>query len=201
MVYPMNDNKEKKLTEENKWVESIKNTFQTANAFVQRERRVIVELRKDLIPPFLSYAKEYLSCKHFSHMSCVDWLEEGEFELVYLLWSPEKRIQLTAKCRIPRDDPKFVTVQEFWRQANTYEREIHEMYGIFFEGNADMDRDFILEDWDEIPPMRRDFDTKEYVKKAFFERGDREKDHKDVRDVISERSGEDIPEYAKKYSR
>ena len=32
------------------------------------------------------------------------------------------------------------------------------------------DGDLILEGWDEIPPMRRDFDTKEYSEKTFYPR-------------------------------
>ena len=57
-----------------------------------------------------------------------------------------------------------------------------------------------MEDWDDIPPMRKEFDTLEYVNDSFWEREGRE-DAKDVRETIAERSGEDIPDFAKKYSR
>ena len=48
--------------------------------------------------------------------------------------------------------------------------------------------------------MRRDFDTAAYAKDAFFERPSRE-DALDVREEIIKRSREEIPDFAKKYSR
>ena len=86
-----------------------------------------------------------------------------------------------------------------WRQANTYEREIKEMYGIEFPG-LEAPKDFLLEDWTGMPPMRRDFDTASYAKDTFYNRPGRE-DARDVREEIARRSGEDIPDFAKKYSR
>jgi NADH-quinone oxidoreductase subunit C len=53
-----------------------------------------------------------------------------------------------------------------FRHAQTYEREIHEMYGVFFEGNARLTPLF-LEHWRGPPPMRRDFDTRKYVEETF----------------------------------
>ena len=183
---------------ENKCAEQIKTTFNSAEIDVRREKRVFVKLRADLIPPFLSYTKEYLDFKHLSHISCVDWIEENEFELVFILWSYEMQVQIIAKTRIDRSDPKFVSLKKFWPQAETYEREIHEMYGIHFEGN-DRLGEFILEDWEGPPPMRRDFDTIKYSQETFYQRPGRE-DAKSVRDVISKHSGEEVPDFAKKFT-
>ena len=73
------------------------------------------------------------------------------------------------------------------------------MYGVQFQG-LEAPQDFILEDWDGPPPMRRDFDTEAYADETFFHRPGRE-DAQDVRETITERSGEEIPDFAKKYSR
>ena len=89
--------------------------------------------------------------------------------------------------------------KDIWRHANTYEREIREMFGIDFPGLV-ANKEFILEDWQDMPPMRRDFKTKEYVDDHYFERPGRE-DAQDVRETIADRSGEVIPEFAKKFSR
>jgi len=48
--------------------------------------------------------------------------------------------------------------------------------------------------------MRRDFDTEAYANETFFHRPGRE-DAQDVRETITKRSGEEIPDFAKKYSR
>jgi NADH-quinone oxidoreductase subunit C len=186
------------LEKENKLLEQIKKTFHSAEVEVKREMRVAVQLRSDLIPPFLSYAKEYLEFKHLAHISCVDWLEDNELELVFILWNYELQIQIIAKTRIARENAQFVSLKKFWNQADTYEREIHEMYGVNFEGNNNLG-EFILEDWEGMPPMLRDFDTIKYSKETYYQRPGRE-DAQSVRETITKHSGEEVPEFAKDYT-
>ncbi len=189
----------KKLESENEIKNSISSTFRTAKVKIQREHRITASLRSDLIPPFLSYLKDYLGFTHLSHYSCVDWIEENKFELVFLLWNYEKKTLLIAKTKIDREKPEFVTISHIWPQAETYEREINEMFGVYFEGNARLG-EFILEDWENIPPMRKDFDTVEFARDNFSSRTGRE-DARDVRREIAEKSGEEIPEFANKFSK
>jgi NADH-quinone oxidoreductase subunit C len=188
-----------KFEKEQQIVDQLVNTFQNLSGKVKRERRIEVSVSKRLIPSVLSYVKDQLSFTHMSHMSCVDWLEDEHFELIYILWSPEYKVQLLVKTLINRENPSTENVDMIWGQLNTYQREIREMFGIEFTGMEGR-QEFILEDWDDMPPMRRDFDTAEFIKEAYFERPGRE-NAKNVRDEIAERSGEDIPDFAKKYSR
>ena len=116
---------------------------------------------------------------HLAHISCVDWLEENKFELIFSLLNYDSKVMILAKTFIDRENPEFVSHTNYWNHAETYEREIHEMYGINFKGNERL-TEFILEDWEGLPPMRRDFITNEYVKETYFEREGRE-DAKDVR--------------------
>jgi len=166
---------------------------------VKREKRVEIFTSTNAIEDVLLYTKNSLGYIHFTQLSCVDWIEENEFELVYIIWSPEDKITLLIKVRLDRDNPVAPNIDYIWRHANTFERELREMYGIEFEGLVG-DKDFILEDWIEMPPMRRDFDTMEYSKRTYFDRPGRE-DAQDVRETIRQKNGEDIPEFAKKYSR
>lgn len=161
--------------------------------------RVDVHVKKETIPSILFYLKEEMGYVHLSHISCVDWLEEGEFELVFIVWSPVDKLKVFVKTRLDRENPVMENIDMIWRQANTYEREFREMFGIQFTGLVAPD-EFILEDWQGPPPFRRDFDTAEYAKKTFWTRPGRE-DAQDVRETISERDGEEIPDFAKKYSR
>ena len=170
----------------------IKQIFHTAQVEVGTDGRVDVELRKDLIHPFLSHAKTYLKFGHMSHMSVVDWLEDNELELVWILWSYEEKIQLFARTRIPRENPSFITTQKLWRQAHTYEREFHELYGVDYEGHNEL-TDFVLEDWDGPPPMRRDFDTVAFVNERFLWREGRE-DARDVRIQIADANDTPVPD-------
>jgi NADH-quinone oxidoreductase subunit C len=187
------------LNKEQQIVDHLVGTFQNLSGKVKREKRVEVSIEKKQISSVLNYVKDHLGFIHFSHMSCVDWIEDEYFELVYILWSPEQKVQLLVKALVDRENASTENVDMIWRQANTYQREIREMYGIDFIGMKGA-QDFILEDWDDIPPMRRDFITDEYVKEVYFERPGRE-DAKDVRETLTKRSGEEIPDFAKKYSR
>jgi len=167
--------------------------------FNMNERRIDLYIDKKSISSILFYLKEQMGFKHLMHASVVDWLEEGELEVIFLLWAPKEKISVFVKTRLDRENAKMDNLDMIWPQLNTYEREFKEMYGIEFEGLEAPD-EFILEDWDGPPPMRRDFDTAAFAKDVYSERTGRE-DAKDVRETIAKRSGEEIPDFAKKYSR
>ncbi len=161
--------------------------------------RLDVKIPKNKVPAILFYLKDEMGFKHLVHITCVDWIEEEKFELIFIVWSPKEKVKVFVRTELDRNNPVMDNIDMIWRQANTYERELREMFGIQFEGLV-APKEFILEDWDDIPPMRRDFDTEAYAKKRFFERPGRE-DAKDVRQTIAERTGESLPDFAKKYSR
>jgi len=132
---------------------------------VQRERRIKIIIDKMGVLPFLAYIKS----KGFGHLTainCVDWIKENEFELVYHLWSYKDKIHIMVKTRIDRKSPVFETASDIYPVAQTFEREIYEFFGVDFKGNKRL-IPFILEDWDDIPPMKKDFDPIKYSKEHF----------------------------------
>ncbi len=166
---------------------------------VIRKGRVEVFINKETIPSVLLYVKEQKGYHHLSHVACIDWIEQGEFQLTFNIWSHTDKILLYVKTRVDRDNAVMENLDGIWPQLNTYEREFRELFGIEFTGLVG-DKEFVLEGWDDIPPMRRDFDTVQYSKDHYYFRPGRE-DAKDVRKVIADRSGEEIPDFATKYSR
>ena len=177
----------------------IKGSFPNATSEEFEGNRLDFSVESQCIPSILNYLKDMLGYVHLSHITCVDWLEDGEFEVIYILWSPKDKMKVFIRTRIDRENAVLPNIDMIWRQANTYEREMREMFGIEFPGLVG-DKDFLLEDWDGPPPMRRDFDTAAYAKDTFFERPGRE-DALDIREEIIKRSREEIPDFAKKYSR
>ncbi len=161
--------------------------------------RLDIIVQKNTVPSLLLYLKNEMNFIHLSHVSCVDWLEEGELELVFIVWSPTEKIKVFVRTRIDRDNAIMENMDMIWPQLNTYEREFRELYGVTFTGLVAPD-EFILEDWQGPPPYRRDFDTAAYAEKTFWSRPGRE-DAQDVRETIANRDGEEIPDFAKKYSR
>ncbi len=107
-------------------------------------------------------------------LTATDWLEEGEFEVSYILTDPHGRRTVILGCRVPREAPELPTVSSIWPAAVTYEQELNEMFGIRFPGSPRQGVPFILEGWKDIPPMRRDFDTLEYSVEHYEDRPGRE---------------------------
>jgi len=144
---------------------AIERGVEAAAATVQKEGRLVVTVPKTAAVSAL-IALRARGFEHLSAISCTDWLEEGQFELVYHLWSYRDKIHVMLKTRLPRENPQIVTASPVFPHAQTYEREIHEMYGVRFEGNPRL-TPLLLDHWQGPPPMRRDFDTRQYVQDTF----------------------------------
>ncbi len=136
-----------------------------AKCEIQRERRLKLYTGKDRVIPVLGFLKSY-GFIHLAAISCVDWLDDGEFEIVYNLWSYRDKAGILVKTRISRENPEIDTAIPIYEIAETYEREIHEMFGVNFPGNPNLTSLF-LEDWNGPPPMRKDFDTRKYAAEKY----------------------------------
>jgi NADH-quinone oxidoreductase subunit C len=74
---------------------------------------------------------------------------------------------LGVHVEIDRENAEMTSIHTLWAQAWAYQRELREMYGVRFPGSPRLDENFCLEGWDDIPPMRRDFDTAAYSTEHF----------------------------------
>ncbi|MCF7948601.1 MAG: NADH-quinone oxidoreductase subunit C [Spirochaetia bacterium] len=111
---------------------------------------------------------------HLVLLTAVDYIEEGKFLLTYLLHNYELHHDIGVQVPIGREAAEagasMESIHDLWAQAGTYQRELKEMFGIDFPGSPRVDEPFILEGWDEVPPMRREFDTKQYSETTYFPR-------------------------------
>ena len=120
----------------------------------------------------------FLKDKGFDHLallSAVDWIEDNCFELCFILTSyvqnddeymDSQKLHIILKTRIPREKPQFKTVIGIFPNAEPYEREIHELFGINFEGHPRLTPLFLEREY-KIPPFRKDFDTRKYAEEVF----------------------------------
>jgi NADH-quinone oxidoreductase subunit C len=151
----------------NEIISSIESKFKDAILSSSCEDKILwLGVKREKCYQILSQLKD-MGFDHCSDVTCVDYLDEGEFELVYHLWSHSKKIRVIVKTRIPRGSPSIKSVVDLWIGAQIHEREGHELFGINFEGNPDLSELF-LEDWEELPPFRKDFDIREYVKREYY---------------------------------
>ncbi|MEN3041840.1 MAG: NADH-quinone oxidoreductase subunit C [Fervidobacterium sp.] len=132
-----------------------------------KQFKIIAE--PDKILPLLAYLKE-IGYSHLSILTCVDWIEQKKFELVYILFNWSNGITFLVSTFIDRDKPVFYTVKDMWPTAEYYERDVHEFFGVEFEGNENCKKPMILELWNDLPPLRKDFDPLKYSKEHYPDR-------------------------------
>jgi len=136
---------------------------------MRRKRRMWLDVPTSGFVDFCKWLKEQ-GFEHLSAISAVDWPAEGMYGLAYHLWSYVDKTVITLKVKIDRQNAVMDSVVEVWDgSAQAHEREIHELFGIKFEGNNDLTPLF-LEDWEGPPPFRKDFNWREYVGDKYYSR-------------------------------
>ncbi|MEO0277820.1 MAG: NADH-quinone oxidoreductase subunit C [candidate division WOR-3 bacterium] len=134
--------------------------------WIQSPKRVYARVPQNLVLPILAFLKS-IGFHQLSAITCVDWIDKEKFELIYNLFNFfDGAVHVFIKTELERDKDTMPTATQIYPMAFDYEREIHEMFGIVFEGHPRLDA-FILEDWDGPPPMRKDFDTALYVRETY----------------------------------
>jgi NADH-quinone oxidoreductase subunit C len=85
------------------------------------------------------------------------WPElEPRFHVVYQVYSIENQIRLGLRVPVSALSPNVPTVEGVYPNANWFEREIWDMFGIQFEGHSDLRRIMMPYDW-EGHPLRKDY--------------------------------------------
>lgn len=105
--------------------------------------------------------------KQLSYLSAIDWIDENEFEIVYIVFNWDRPVHIQIRTRIDRENPVMNSIMPIFEGCKYYEREVHEMFGIKFPGNPDHELQLVLEEWDDMPPLRKDFDPKAYSDRKF----------------------------------
>ena len=123
---------------------------------------VVVTVAPDDIPPVCRLARDnpqldfdYLRC-----LSVVDYVER--LEVVYHLFSLQKRHKMVIKASVSPDSPHVPTVTTIWRTADWFEREGHDLFGVVFEGHPEL-APLLLYEGFEGYPGRKSFPFHEYT--------------------------------------
>jgi NADH-quinone oxidoreductase subunit C len=150
--------------------EELKDRFQLSG-FEQRDPLLaFITVPKEQAVALLTHLRDLRGYTHLSLMTCVDWLEQGTFQLTYLLHNYNDRTHLTLKVFLPRDNAIMESIHHLWEQARVYQQELCEMFGISFPGSPGQGVPMILEGWEGPPVMRRDFDTMKYSDEHYSHR-------------------------------
>lgn len=151
---------------EEELIEAIAAETQVEGFERKKERRIEGSVASETLHAFAAAMHSRVGFEHLSAISCVDWIHDGEFELVYHFWSYRDKCLVSAKTRIDREIATMGTITDLWQPASFFERDIHEMFGVVFAGNTDLEK-YILTDWNGPPPMRKDFVTRRFAHEHF----------------------------------
>ncbi len=104
---------------------------------------------------------------YLSDITGVDWYpNEPRFEVVYHLLSlpnkadPAKR-RVRLKVKLDGNDARIDSAMPVFPNANFYEREVFDLFGVHFEGHPYLRRIMMPEDW-EGHPLRKDYPVEGY---------------------------------------
>ncbi|MBT8421079.1 MAG: NADH-quinone oxidoreductase subunit C [Gammaproteobacteria bacterium] len=140
----------------------------------QRENLAFVTVSREHLRSVLLHLRDLEGFRHLVLLTAVDWIEEGAFQLTYLLSDRTEGRDIGLRVMLSREDAAMETIHDIWPTAATYQRELREMFGIDFPDSPGVNEEFVLEGWVDIPPNRRDFDTKKFAEENFGQRPGRE---------------------------
>ncbi|WP_406656683.1 F420H2 dehydrogenase subunit FpoC [Methanolobus sp. ZRKC2] len=125
---------------------------------IESDIRIIAKVKPENVVEVCRYLKEDLS---FGHLCCefgVDYPDRNEIEVIYIIGSYEHPVVLTMKALLPRDNPEIESVVPVYWNANWYERETYELFGVKYLNHPDL-RPLVLPtemlgEW----PLRKDYE-------------------------------------------
>jgi NADH-quinone oxidoreductase subunit C len=135
--------------------------------------RLTITVEPAQVIPVLRMVKDR-GFDHFTLLAPVDRIADGVIELVYVLagyseeaarGDPENAL-LMVKTPVSREEPHVESAIEVFPNLEPYEREAHELFGVFFEGHPRLTPLFLEREYP-VPPFRKDFDTRKYVENVF----------------------------------
>lgn len=148
----------------------LKSLFPVGDLTERRSDLGFVTVPQEHLRAVLVHLRDREGFTHLVLLTAVDWLEEGQFQLTYLLSNRTAGKDLGVRVMLARDGATMQSIHDVWPTAATYQRELREMFGIDFPGSPRLHEEFILEGWNDIPPYRRDFDTLKYAQENYSER-------------------------------
>ncbi|HJW89704.1 MAG TPA: NADH-quinone oxidoreductase subunit C [Anaerolineales bacterium] len=136
------------------------------NALVERFQAPVSEfrgevtlaLRTEVIVEACRTLRDEFGFDLLSDETAVDYWpqQEPRFHVVYQVRSLRHNLILTLRVPVPGTTPTVPTIEGIFPNANWFERELWDMFGIRFESHSDLRRILMPYDW-EGHPLRKDY--------------------------------------------
>ena len=125
-------------------------TLYAGETTVYVSRDAIADVCRHLFDIGFTYMADMLTVDRFT--------ETDRFEVGYNLCAFKARRRIRLKVRVDEDDAVVPSVVSIWPGAGWHEREAWDMMGIRFDGNPDLRRIYMPEDF-AYHPLRKEFPT------------------------------------------
>lgn len=137
---------------------------------IRRNRRIFVTIKSEK----LRDAVKHLCEKGFEHLSTISGVDvEDGAEVIYHLTRQGvgKGMTLSLRVKIPQEGT-LPSIVDILPGAVLYEREVHDLIGVVFEGHPDLSRVILPEDWPEdVHPLQKKWSLEE-IRKRLMEFGE-----------------------------
>jgi len=144
------------MEKENEIVKKLKNFLKEnlVRATVPKERRIFVYIKKDALKDAVKYLVKDLKFKHLSTITGVDL--GGKIEVIYHM-AYKGSIVLSIRLTVSEKKPSVPTITDLIPGAVLYEREVHDLFGVNFEGHPDLSPLVLPEGWPQgVYPLRKE---------------------------------------------
>lgn len=116
-----------------------------------------IVIEASMVPEVFQWLRddESTAFDYLEFETCTD-RPPDKLDLIYSLYSYEHGHRLMLKVELPRQHPSIASLAHLWANADWNEREVYDLFGVFFEGHPDLRRLMMPEDW-EGHPLRKDY--------------------------------------------
>ena len=139
---------------------SIQSAFPGAvlDSRVESDRRLWATIDSNKILDVCKHLSSKLNFDHYSGSAGVDWIARKEMEVVEIMASHgAHQVVAMLKIKTPRENPSVKSLTGLYWNANWYEREIWEMFGINFEGHPEQYPLLLSDELMGAWPWRKDY--------------------------------------------
>jgi NADH-quinone oxidoreductase subunit B len=103
-----------------------------------------------------------LGFDHVKSINVIDLINAGVFRMEYVLGSYMNKelmpVLLTIYFDVPRDEAKVPSIIDLYPGADYQERELYDLFGVWFEGNPWMGSNFLLDPDTPVKyPLRKEY--------------------------------------------
>ncbi|MCK4476407.1 MAG: NADH-quinone oxidoreductase subunit D [Methanophagales archaeon] len=133
------------------------------------KNRIAIKTTPENLMEVARKLSDSMGIDHVKNVNVIDVAHERKFIVEYMVSGYSKELMpviITIFTEIGREteaeaEPGFPSLTPLWESANYSEREMHDFFGVSFEGNKGMNEKFLLAPDTPEYPLRKDFKVEE----------------------------------------